>query len=458
MITVEPLNGTLRGDNGSGGSTTWVVPGSKSITNRALILAALKKGKTILKGVLHSDDTKHMRNALTSLGIEISQTGDFTLEVIGGIDKLKVPENDLFIGNSGTSVRFLLALACLVPGEVNLVGDEHMAKRPLGHLLDGLKQMGVEVDCPTGCPPVKIKGTGNFPGGKVTMPGNKSSQYFSALMLTGAFGPTDLKIQVEGTLVSLPYVEMTIKMVKDFGGSIEHDKISNSFLIKGHCTTADSEQVQQFKDKEYVIEPDASSASYPFAFAAATGSSIKVPDLNDQSMQGDFGFTKILEQIGCTVKIDEDGTTVSGPKDGKSLDGIKVDMHHISDTVMTLAAIAPLCKGPVEIINVANIRIKETDRLIATVNELKRLGQQVEHGDDWLKITPGKPITPAEIECYADHRMAMSFGILGTKVPGITIKDPDCTAKTYPNFFKDLNKICHGASQNEEPLNKKVKN
>uniref|UniRef100_A0A7S2RH55 3-phosphoshikimate 1-carboxyvinyltransferase n=1 Tax=Mucochytrium quahogii TaxID=96639 RepID=A0A7S2RH55_9STRA len=430
-LDVVPLPAPLR-------DVTWQVPGSKSITNRALILAALRDGTTVLKGVLHSDDTKHMRNALTAMGISIEQTGPTELVVKGGVSKLKKPEKEIFIGNSGTSVRFLTAFCALVPGDVTLVGDEHMSVRPIADLVGALTQIGIQVDCPTGCPPITIKG-GKFPGGKVTMDGKKSSQYFSALMLSGGHATGDIEIQVEGKLVSLPYVTMTMKMVECFGGRVTHNAEKNSFIVHKIQSAVES------AEKTYVIEPDASSASYPFAMAAATGSSITVPDLTRASMQGDFGFVDVLEKMGCSIEIGPDYTKVTGPT--TELKGIDVDMHHISDTVMSLAAIAPLCNSPVTITNVANIRIKETDRLIATVNELKRLGQHVEYGEDWLKITPVLPLTPAKVECYSDHRIAMAFGILGLAKPGVTITDPACTAKTYPGFWEDLDRLRNQAAR-----------
>lgn len=441
---------------------TWRVPGSKSITNRALILAALYDGVTELRGCLHSDDTKHMRNALVAMGIEIEVDGT-TLKVHGGVSKLRAPSSDVFIGNSGTSVRFLTGLAALVPGDVTFVGDKYMAVRPLGDLVSALRQLGVEVDCPTGCPPLTVHGKGGLEGGRVTMNGSKSSQYFSALMLMGSYAKGPMEIQVEGTLVSLPYVKMTMQMVEDFGGRIEHHEESNSFTVhvRAEPEAADEEADKEAtREKVYVVEPDASTASYPFALAAATGSKIEVPAINEKSIQGDFGFVRVLEKMGCKVTTSEDGTIVEGPPKGE-LQGVDMDMHHISDTVMSLAAIAPLCKGEVKITNVANIRIKETDRLEATVNELKRLGQDVESGDDWLIIKPGKPIQPASIDCYGDHRMAMSFGILGKAVPGVTITDPDCTAKTYPEFFKDLDALCAEVDPDEAdpdvPDSKRVK-
>lgn len=431
-ITVSPLTGPV--------TATWAVPGSKSITNRAFILAALANGTTTLHGVLHSDDTRHMRNALTSLGIKVTTIGETSVTVLGGRERLRTPKDDeaLFIGNSGTSVRFLTVLAALVPGQVTFVGDEHMAKRPLQDLVDALGQLGVKVECETGCPPLKISGGDvGLPGGEVHMPGNKSSQYFSALMLSGGMANENMEIHVEGELVSRPYVNMTIKMVNDFGGSILN-KTPNTFTVN-RCPTGG------YLAREFVIEPDASSASYPFAAAAATGSTITVPNMSYESLQGDYNFVDVLAQMGCKVEKTKTHTRVTGPK---QLKGIEVDMHHISDTVMTLAALAPLCDGPVKIVNVANIRIKETDRLIATVNELRRLGQEVNHGEDWFEVIP-KPVVPAQVECYADHRMAMAFAILGLARPGVTITDPDCTAKTYPNFWVDLEAL-HSAPSSDD--------
>lgn len=412
------------------GPLTWEIPGSKSITNRALLLAALCEGTTILRGVLHSDDTRYMREALTQLGIIISDIDATTLKVEGGQSRLKEPEGELFIGNSGTTVRFLTAFAALVPGKVTLVGDEHMAKRPISDLIDGLTQLGVKIDCPTGCPPLTIHG-GSLAGGVVKMPGGRSSQYFSAILMAAQCAEADIEIQVEGNLVSRPYIDITLNMMKAFGADVPLDaagKGANEFSVPARGA---------YTARDYVIEPDASSASYAFACAAATGLSVHVPGLTEGALQGDYEFTKLLKQVGARVEHTEKGTTVSGTG---VLQGIEVDMHHISDTVMTLAAIAPLLKGPTKITNVYNIRIKETDRLEATVNELRRLGQKVQSGHDWLTIEPG-PITPEVVRSYSDHRMAMSFAILGLCAPGIEIEDPSCVAKTYPTFWDDLRRV-----------------
>ncbi|XXX81198.1 3-phosphoshikimate 1-carboxyvinyltransferase [Sorangium sp. So ce134] len=407
----------------------WRVPGSKSITNRALVLAALADGESTLEGVLHSDDTRHMRSALEAMGIGIRDAGPETLVVQGGRHRLRAPERELFIGNSGTTVRFLAALACLVPGEVVLVGDEHMAKRPIADLVDGLRQLGADVACATGCPPLRIRG-GRLKGGTLTMRGDRSSQYFSAVMMAGPLAESAIDLRIAGELVSRPYVEITRRMVADFGGRI--DEAAGGFTIHPE---------RGYRPRRYRIEPDASSASYPFALAAAAGGAVTVPGLGEGALQGDYRFVELLEQAGARVIRQADATTVRG--EGR-LRGVDVDMHHISDTVMTLAAIAPLFEGPTTIRNVANIRIKETDRLAATVAELRRLGQEVTHGDDWLRVEP-RPLTPAVVHSYSDHRMAMSFAILGLCRPGITIENPACVAKTYPTFWEDVER-CRGAA------------
>ena len=401
---------------------TWAVPGSKSITNRALVLAALADGETRLTGALESDDTRHMRAALVRMGIGVSDAPDGTLVVHGGRTRLHAPDGPLFVGNSGTTVRFLAAIAALVDGEVTLVGDDAMAKRPIRVLVDALRALGVDVACATGCPPLTIRG-GRLPGGRVRMRGDQSSQYFSALLMAATFADADLEVDVEGTLVSRPYVDITRRMIADFGGDVT--ETATGFRVRTG---------RPLRGRPYAIEPDASSASYPFAFAAALGGSVVVPGLGRDAQQGDYAFTGVLEQAGARVIRGETSTRVE--RSG-ALAGVDVDMHHISDTVMTLAAIAPLAAGPTRIRNVANIRIKETDRLAATVTELRRLGQLVTHGVDWLAIEPA-PVTPAVVHCYDDHRIAMSFAILGAAAGGVTIEDPACVSKTYPGFWRDL--------------------
>lgn len=399
----------------------WRVPGSKSITNRALLLAALADGESRLEGVLQSDDTRHMRNGLEALGIDVVEETPTIWIVGGGRARLQRPSRELFVGNSGTTVRFLAALAALVPGPVTLTGDAHMATRPIQDLVDALRALGVRVDCETGCPPLTVHGS-TLPGGRVTMRGDRSSQYLSAMLMAGGLADAPLEVAISGALVSRPYVGITERMVADFGGAVVAG--ARHFAIT---------PVAAYRARTYIIEPDASSASYPQALAAASGGSLVVPGLGVDALQGDVAFADVLARAGAVVTRDGRGMRV----EGRGLRGVDEDMHHISDTVMTLAAIAPLADGPTTIRNVANIRIKETDRLAATVAELRRLGQAVTHGDDWLRIDP-RPVVPATVRCYGDHRMAMSFAVLGAIRDGVTIEDPACVAKTYPGFWDDL--------------------
>ncbi|HET9960141.1 MAG TPA: 3-phosphoshikimate 1-carboxyvinyltransferase [Polyangiaceae bacterium] len=399
----------------------WRVPGSKSITNRALILAALSEGVTELSGVLESDDTRHMRAALTALGIQIEGSGT-EWRVWGGRSRLRPAKEPLFVGNSGTTVRFLAALCALVDGETTLYGDAAMSRRPIAVLVDGLRALGVRVECETGCPPLKIHG-GRLRGGRVQMQGELSSQYFSALLMAAAGAEADVEVEVLGTLVSRPYVDITLRMMRDFGGSAEAG--ADSFRV--HARGG-------YSARNYQVEPDASAASYPFALAAASGGRIEVPGLGTQALQGDYAFVDILERAGARVERFADRTIVQGPP---TLSGVDVDMRDVSDTVMTLAAIAPICRGATRIRNIANIRLKETDRLAATAAELERLGQAVQTGEDWLFVEPA-PLQAALVHTYDDHRMAMSFAILGAVRSGVQIEDPACVAKTYPRFFEDL--------------------
>jgi len=412
-------------------TATWRVPGSKSITNRALICAAMAEGDSLLTGSLASDDTARMRECLAAIGVSVSDEAG-GVRVRGGRSRLRAPTAPLFVGNSGTTVRFVAALATLVPGPVTLVGDAHMAKRPIQDLVDGLRQLGVRVDCATGCPPLTVHG-GSLPAGRVRMRGDRSSQYFSALLMAAALADGEIGVAVDGELVSRPYVDMTARMVADFGGRIDAD--GTGFVVRP----------ARLAGRAYAIEPDASAASYPFAAALATGSRITVPGLDARTLQGDYAFVRVLERAGARIESADGGTTVIG---AGRMSGVDEDLHHCSDTVMSLAAIAPLADGPTTIRNVANIRIKECDRLDASATELRRLGQQVETGPDWLSIAP-RPVQPATVRCYADHRIAMSFAILGLARGGVAIEDPACVAKTYPGFWQDLGAlhVAAGASR-----------
>jgi 3-phosphoshikimate 1-carboxyvinyltransferase len=407
-----PVNGTIR------------PPGSKSLTNRALIVAALADGKSSLTGVLDSQDTRVMVESLKRLGIHLNHDpSQATISIEGCRGLPPAGKAELFLENSGTSIRFLTALCSLGRGSYRLDGNARMRERPIGELTAALAALGARVRCEfdNGCPPVIVEGSG-ITGGKVHIGGDTSSQFLSALLMVApaALGP--VTIEVRGALVSEPYATMTRQVCEAFGVS-----------IAASDTGAFQVNPQRYQARQYNIEPDASAASYFFAAAAVTGGAVTVPGLSRSSLQGDVAFVEVLRQMGCAVECAADSITVRGGV----LRGVDVDMNAISDTAQTLAAIAPFAEGPTRIRNVAHIRHKETDRLAALARELARIGQNVEEFPDGLRITPAM-VRPATIETYDDHRMAMSFAITGLKAPGIVISNPACTAKTYPAFFDDL--------------------
>ena len=420
-IEIIPVNKSISG--------TVRPPGSKSITNRALILAALARGRSQLTGVLDSDDTKVMIESLRRLGLSIEQNiPDCTLLIEGSSGgNFAVKQADLWLQNSGTSIRFLTAMVTLGQGIYRLDGNERMRQRPIADQVAGLRQLGADVVCELGtdCPPILINAHG-LPGGLATIAGDRSSQYLSAILMTAPCAQEAVTIKIEGTLVSLPYVEMTLQCMAAFGVQ----------------TKTLAEQVyeitpQTYQACNYEIEPDASAASYFFAVAAITGGTITVPGLHKHSLQGDVRFAEVLEKMGCSIIWGDNSITVTG----RELHGIDIDMNDISDTAQTLAAVAPFANGPTRVRNVEHMRIKETDRVAAVVTELRKTGIQVEEHHDGFTIHPG-PLHGASIATYDDHRMAMSFALLGLKVPGIIIQDPDCTRKTFPEYFEVLGKLC----------------
>lgn len=409
------------------------VPGSKSITNRALVLAAMASFHSglSLAGALRSEDTDLMVEALRALGflVEVSADGQGWLYVDNTLRNRIIPasEADLFVGNSGTTMRFLTAMVSLGTGRYRIDGNSRMRERPIQDLLDGLEQLGVTAKSKFGnqCPPVLVEAHG-LQGGCVRMRGDVSSQFLSALLMAAPLANRLTTIEISGPLVSVPYVEMTIALMRSFGVIVQTDSPKH-YYIPGQ---------QRYQAVCRSIEPDASAASYFFGAAAITGGRVTVLDLPENSIQGDVQFVDLLADMGCRVEKCSSGITVHG----RPLRGIDVDMNAISDTVMTLAAIACFAEGPTTIRNVAHIRHKETDRLTALAAELRKVGAEVEEFADGLRITP-RPLHGAEIETYNDHRMAMSMTLIGLKVPGIVIKDPGCVAKTYPDFFSDLEKL-----------------
>lgn len=400
-------------------------PGSKSITNRALVCAALASGSSWLSGVLDSEDTRVMIQALRRIGIAIDQDLEKRiLRVFGCSGKIPSAGADLYAANSGTTIRFLTALLTLGQGTFRLDGTARMRQRPIGDMLDALEQLGANVvsEEQSGCPPVILRAAG-LRGGRACIRGNVSSQFLSGLLMVAPYSVEGVEVEVEGELVSQPYVRMTLAVMESFGVQVESDGLNRFRISSGG----------EYRPRQYAIEPDASAASYFFGAAAVTGGEITVLGLSRESLQGDVALVDELARMGCEVRHETDRITVVG----RPLHGIEVNMNAISDTVPTLAAVALFAKGPTTIRGVEHIRHKETDRIHAVATELRKVGAQVEEFTDGLRITPGT-LHGAGIDTYDDHRMAMSMALVGLQVPGIVIHDPDCTHKTYPAFFQDL--------------------
>jgi len=419
--TIQPLTQSPR--------ATVRVPGSKSITNRALLLAALC-GDCTLHGVSAGEDIEVMVECLRTLGFVVDcdwNTGQAQIRRPPGARRIPVAQADLFVANSGTTMRFLTASLALGHGRYRLDGIERMRQRPIRDLLDALTQLGVSgrSENNNGCPPVVVEANG-LPGGTARIRGDVSSQFLSGLLLAAPFADGPLTIEVESTLVSVPYVTMTVELLRSFGAVVE--TTGNRFVVPAP---------QRLQRAEYRIEPDASAASYFFAAAAITGGRCTVVDLPAKSLQGDVRFVELLAQMGCRVERTNDGITVEG---SETLHGIDVDMNDISDTVMTLAAVACFATGATTIRNVAHIRHKETDRLAALAVELRRLGGTVLERADGLVIEPSL-LHGATVQTYNDHRMAMSLALIGLKIPGVVIDNPACVSKTYPGFFDDLERL-----------------
>ncbi|HEY4233159.1 MAG TPA: 3-phosphoshikimate 1-carboxyvinyltransferase [Lacipirellulaceae bacterium] len=404
-------------------------PGSKSITNRALVCAALADGKSTLSGALDSEDTQVMIDALRGLGIEVeSSDNGRTLTVRGGGGRIPVADAGVYCANSGTTVRFLTALTTLGHGTYGLDGIERMRERPIADLIDALNQLGAKVMsvAGNGCPPVVVKANG-LPGGIANVRGNISSQFLSGLLMAAPYARSAVELRIDDPLVSQPYVLMTLAVMRAFGVEV----IVNT--ARARYTIASPTKYQACS---YTIEPDASAASYFWAAAAITGGEVTVEGLSRESLQGDVAFVDCLEQMGCEVGWTADSITVVG----RPLSGIDVDMSAISDTVQTLSVVALFAAGSTTVRNVGHIRHKETDRIAALAAELRKLGAEVAEHADGLTITPKKP-QPATIETYNDHRMAMSFALAGLRISGVRINHPQCVSKTYPGFFDDLARV-----------------
>ena len=403
-------------------------PGSKSLTNRAAIVAALAEGTSTLSGVLDSDDTQVMRRALTTLGLSVTHdAAERTLRIVGLGGEFPAAygtETDLDLNNSGTSIRFLTAAIAAGRGRgtVSLDGNARMRQRPIADLLDALRQLGVEAFEleQTGCPPVQVQ-LGMLAGGEVAMRGDVSSQFLSAVLMAAPLAQQSVTVRIDGELVSRPYVDMTIAVMQAFGGEVTEPE-PNVFVV----------EAKPYRATDYAIEPDASAASYWLAAGALAGE-VTVEGLSRESLQGDVGFADVLGQMGADVVWNANGVTV---RSTGSLVGVDLDMGPISDTAQTAAVVAMFADGPTRISGVEHMRHKETDRVAALVAEIRRLGLAAEEFADGLTIHPGVPSCREPVATYDDHRMAMSFALASLHVP-ITIAEPECVGKTYPEFWTD---------------------
>ena len=400
---------------------TVSVPGSKSITNRALVCAALAKGESVLKGALKSDDTLAMIQGLQKLGLEV--TADWESETVcvkGCEGAIPAKEASVFVDGSGTTMRFLTAVCCLGRGSFELQGNQRMSERPVGDLVSALQQLGCEISATgDGFPPVRIQADG-LKKGSTSIAGNLSSQFLSGLLMAAPCATGPIEIQIDGKLVSVPFVKMTLELMESFGVNVSVNESFTNFVV----------EPQSYKAIEYQIEPDATAASYFWGAAAVSGGSVTVCNLNRNSIQGDFQLVEVLRKMGCKTIESEQGMTVIGP----ALHSVDVDMGDFSDTVQTAAVVALFVKGTTTIRGIAHNRLKESDRIGDLARELRRVGADVTELDDGLRIQP-KPLNGAEVETYNDHRMAMSMSLVGLRQSGIVIKDPGCVAKTFPDFF-----------------------
>lgn len=395
------------------------VPGSKSVTNRALLLAGLAAGRSVLRGALEAGDTDAFAAGLRSLGVAVERSGAEVV-VHGAGGPFPVAAADVDCAEAGTAARFLLAAAAAGHGTYRFDAAPQLRRRPLGLLLQALRAQGARTQPDDAdALPLTLHADG-LAGGALRLPGDTSSQFVSALLMSAPLGRGPLDLRVDG-LVSRPYVAMTLRMMDDFGAGARS-------AAAGHFTVTP----RAYAGREYDVEPDASTASYFFAAAAVTGGRVRVLGLHRRdALQGDVAFLEALECMGCTVVDAPDGVLVAGPA---ALAGLTIDMGDISDTFMTLAAIAPLATSPVTITGIGNVRLKESDRIAAMEENLGRTGVKTESGPDSLRVYPAKP-HGARIDPHGDHRIAMAFSVLGLRVPGIVVEDPGCVAKTCPTFF-----------------------
>lgn len=406
------------------------LPGSKSVSNRALLLASLASGNTVLTNLLDSDDIRHMLGALKLLGVQYSLNDEKTVCTVEGLSgPLGACDEELFLGNAGTAMRPLCAALCLGVGDYHLGGEPRMEERPIGDLVDALRQAGAEVEYlkNEGYPPLHIKAHG-LAGGKVSIDGSVSSQFLTAFLMAAPMAREDSEIVIKGELVSKPYIDITLKMMASFGVEVVNNGYQ-SFQIKGGQTYTSPGQ--------FMVEGDASSASYFLAAAAIKGGKVRVNGVGKASMQGDVLFADVLAKMGAKITWGEEFIEAEAAE----LQGVDMDMNHIPDAAMTIATTALFAHGTTAIRNVYNWRVKETDRLFAMATELRKVGAEVVEGEDFIEITPVETLQHAAIDTYDDHRIAMCFSLVALSDTPVTINDPGCTSKTFPEYFTEFEKV-----------------
>lgn len=408
------------------------LPGSKSLSNRALLLAALAKGTTTLTNLLDSDDIRHMLNALKKLGVDYQLSDDKKTCVVEGLGRAfnttELGSLELFLGNAGTAMRPLCAALCLGQGEYVLTGEPRMFERPIGSLVEALQQAGADITYlkDENYPPLKITGTG-LKGGNIKIDGSVSSQFLTAFLMSAPMASEDTTIEIVGELVSKPYIKITLQIMSDFGIDVDNENAEyQKFTIKGGQTYTAA--------GSYLVEGDASSASYFLAAAAIGGGTIKVTGIGRKSVQGDIQFADALEVMGANIEWGDDYIKASKGE----LKAVDMDFNHIPDAAMTIAVVALFATGVTKITNVYNWRVKETDRLFAMATELRKVGAFVVEGHDFIEITAPEKILHAEIDTYDDHRIAMCFSLVALSGTSVTINDPKCTSKTFPDYFEKL--------------------
>jgi 3-phosphoshikimate 1-carboxyvinyltransferase len=417
-LEIEPLDGPV--------DATVHVPGSKSVTNRALLIAALTDGASTIRNTLFSDDSYWLMHALVRLGFAVRanrKSGETS--IIGQNSIIPKSDVEVFVGNAGTVARFLPPALALGEGPYVVDGAPRMRERPVGDLVDAMRLLGAGVGYAEedGRFPLRVEG-GGIRGGTARVRGKSSSQFVSGLLMAAPYAEEPVILEVEGR-EEWPYVGITVDVMRAFGVEV------------GVGDARYAVEPAVYRAREYEVEPDASAASYFMAAAAVTGGRVRIPGLGAGSPQGDLRFAEVLREMGCEVEVGEDDVEVRGPD---RMRGVEVDMNAFSDTMITLAAIAPFASTPTVIRNVEHTRHQETDRVSAVATELRRLGISVEEGRDLLRITPGT-IRPTVVETYGDHRMAMAFAVTGLVAPGIRIRDPGCVTKTFPDYFERLDTL-----------------